>query len=194
MRWRSALSKLFLDKTDIAPGEPWKERLAGLIATADTIVFTVSPESVASPICGWELEESARLGKRIIPVVARRIPDADAPPALARLNWVFCSDGDDRDTALAALHTALQTDLPWIREHTRLGELAKHWDAQRRSNAATLRGADLDAAERWLDRRPADANAPTDLHQEFHPRRAGGQRPCGSGIGSAARSASPSSP
>ena len=38
----------FLDKTDIAPGEPWKERLAGLIAAADTVVFTVSPDSVAS--------------------------------------------------------------------------------------------------------------------------------------------------
>src|ERR1022692_461067 len=76
----------FLDKTDIAPGEPWKERLAALIATADTVVFSVSPDSVASTICAWELEESTRLGKRIIPVVARRIADADAPPALGRLN------------------------------------------------------------------------------------------------------------
>src|ERR1700687_1760747 len=80
----------FLDKTDIAPGEPWKERLAGLIAAADTVVFIVSGNSVASPICVWELEESARRGKRIIPVVVRRIADADAPPALGRLNWVFC--------------------------------------------------------------------------------------------------------
>jgi hypothetical protein len=54
----------FLDKTDIAPGEPWKERLAGLIAIADSVVFAVSPDSVASTICGWELEESTRLGKR----------------------------------------------------------------------------------------------------------------------------------
>jgi hypothetical protein len=92
----------FLDKTDIAPGEPWKERLAGLIATADTVVFSVSPDSVASPICAWELEESARRGKRIIPVVARRIADADAPPALGRLNWVFLAEGDDKDAALRA--------------------------------------------------------------------------------------------
>ncbi len=157
----------FLDKTDIAPGEPWKERLAGLIATADTVVFSVSPDSVASTICGWELEESARLGKRIIPVVARRIADADAPPALGRLNWVFLAEGDDKDAALAALAAALHTDLPWVREHTRLGELARHWDEAGRSKGACLRGADLDAAERWLDRRPADANAPTDLHQDF---------------------------
>ena len=157
----------FLDKTDIAPGEPWRERLGGLIAAADTVVFSVSPDSVASTICGWELEESTRLGKRMIPVVARRIADADAPPALGRLNWVFLADGDDKDAALATLNTALHTDLPWVREHTRLGELARHWDEEGRSNSATLRGADLEAAERWLDRRPADANAPTDLHQDF---------------------------
>jgi tetratricopeptide (TPR) repeat protein len=157
----------FLDKTDIAPGEPWKERLSGLIASSDTVVFCISPDSVASTVCGWELEESARLGKRIIPVVTRRIADADAPPALARLNWVFITDSDDKETALAALDAALRTDLPWVREHTRLGDLARHWDEEGRKNSATLRGNDLDAAERWLDRRPADANAPTELHQTF---------------------------
>jgi predicted negative regulator of RcsB-dependent stress response len=54
-----------------------------------------------------------------------------------------------------------------VREHTRLGELARRWQDRGRSKGATLRGADLEAAERWLDRRPADANAPTELHQDF---------------------------
>jgi hypothetical protein len=182
----------FLDKTDLAPGEPWKERLAGLIAAADTVVFTVSPNSVASPICVWELEESARRGKRIIPVVVRRIADADAPPSLGRLDWVFCAECDDKDAALAALDTALQTDLPWVREHTRLGELARHWDEEGRSKGATLRSAALEAAERWLDRRPADANAPTNCTR-ISSGRAAGLRPQGNVIGSAARSPSPSS-
>jgi tetratricopeptide (TPR) repeat protein len=157
----------FLDKTDIAPGEPWKGRLAGLIAAADTVVFAISPDSITSNVCAWELEETARLGKRLIPVVARSIPDANAPPALGRLNWVFLTERDDKAAALAQLESALHTDLPWVREHTRLGELARRWDELGRRKSATLRGADLDAAERWLDRRPADANAPTDLHQDF---------------------------
>jgi len=157
----------FLDKTDIAPGEPWKERLAGLIAAADTIVFIVSPDSIGSTICTWELQEGERLSKRVIPVVARRIADTDAPPTLSRLNWVFLADGDDKDAALATLNTALYTDLAWVREHTRIGELARHWDMQGRGKGANLRGAELEAAERWLDRRPANANAPTNLHQDF---------------------------
>ena len=180
----------FLDKTDIAPGEPWKERLGGLIAAADTVVFAISPDLVASSVCSWELEESTRLGKRLIPVVARRIADADAPPALGRLNWVFCTEGDDKDAALATLDTALHTDLAWVREHTRLGELARRWDVQKRSKGATLRGADVEAAERWLDRRPPDANAPTDLHQILSGR-AGARRQQGSGHGSEARSPLP---
>src|ERR1700744_6627878 len=151
----------FLDKTDIAPGEPWKDRLAALIADADTVLFTVSPDSVASTICAWELTESMTLGKRILPVAPRRVPDGDVPPALGRLNWVFLTEGDDRDAALVALEAALRTDLPWVREHTRLGELARRWDAMGRRGGATLRGAGRASADRWLARRPADASPPT---------------------------------
>src|ERR1700679_413033 len=61
----------FLDRTDIAPGEPWKDRLVGLIRVADTMVFVV------------------RLGKRIIPVVCRPTDDAAIPPSLGRLNFIF---------------------------------------------------------------------------------------------------------
>ncbi|MFI4998103.1 MAG: TIR domain-containing protein, partial [Hyphomicrobiales bacterium] len=56
----------------MAPGELWQERLAGLIAACDTVVFVVSPDSVSSSVCAWEIEESFRLGKKLIPVVARR--------------------------------------------------------------------------------------------------------------------------
>ena len=154
----------------------------------------VSPDSVASPICAWELEEGARLGKRIIPVVTRRIADADAPPALGRLNYVFLTESDDKDAALSTLDTALRTDLPWVREHTRLGELARHWDEERRSNSATL-ARRRSRGRRALARPPpgrrqcADRTAPG-----IHPGRAGGRRRHGSAIGSAARSPSPPSP
>jgi tetratricopeptide (TPR) repeat protein len=157
----------FLDTNDIAPGEPWQERLSGLLAAADTVVFCISPDWVASPVCGWELDESARLGKRFIPVIARSVAVADAPAAVARLNWIFCTEADDKAVAFGKIDSALRTDLTWVREHTRLGELARHWDEAGRSSHATLRGKDLEAAERWLDRRPPDANAPTELHQAF---------------------------
>ena len=34
----------YLDRKDIAPGEPWQDRLAQLIRSADTVVFVITPE------------------------------------------------------------------------------------------------------------------------------------------------------
>ena len=38
----------YLDKHDILPGEPWQERLTGLIEAADSVVFLPTPASVRS--------------------------------------------------------------------------------------------------------------------------------------------------
>src|SRR5262249_14522818 len=56
-----------LDRLGISGGEDWKRRLGNLIRDADTIAFVLSPSSARSDVCAWEVEEAARLGKRIIP-------------------------------------------------------------------------------------------------------------------------------
>jgi hypothetical protein len=43
----------------------------------------------------------------------------------------------------------LRVDLDWIREHTRLGEIATRWDRRGRPESLLLRGDDLDAAKAW---------------------------------------------
>jgi hypothetical protein len=45
----------FLDRHDIKPGEPWEVRLSALIEQSDTVVFVISPESVKSERCVWEV-------------------------------------------------------------------------------------------------------------------------------------------
>ena len=64
-----------IDRQGISGGEDWKRRLGNLISEADTVVFVLSPTS-ASEICTWEVEEAARLGKRILPVVCRPLEGA----------------------------------------------------------------------------------------------------------------------
>jgi tetratricopeptide (TPR) repeat protein len=157
----------FLDRTDIAPGEPWQDRLAGLIRAADTMVFVVSPDSTRSTICEWEIAEAARLGKRILPLVCRPTEDAAIPPTLARLNFIFATEAPDVPRALARLEDSLRMNLDWVREHTRLTEVAFRWDTGGRKRSQVLRGVDLDAAERWLVQLPGDASQPTTLHREL---------------------------
>src|SRR5262245_41359880 len=116
----------FLDRHDIAAGEEWEARLGGLIAQSDTVVFVVSPEAIKSERCVWEVHRTVGLSKRILPVIHKPVADDDIPEQLRRLQFVRF-DGRGMTRPLGELAEALRADLDWIREHTRLGELAARW-------------------------------------------------------------------
>ena len=79
----------YLDKHDIAAGEDWEARLGRLIEAADTVVFVISPDAVASERCAWEVECTVSLKKRLLPIVWRRVEEAQVPPRLKQLNYIF---------------------------------------------------------------------------------------------------------
>ena len=65
----------FLDRHDIAAGEEWAVRLAGLIQQADTVVYVVSPEAVKSERCEWEVDRALADLKRLMPVIWKPVPE-----------------------------------------------------------------------------------------------------------------------
>src|SRR5262250_419350 len=97
----------YLDKHDIAAGEDWEARLSRLIEAADTVVFVISPDAVASERCAWEVERTVALKKRLLPIVWRSVQEADVPPLLKRLNYIFFDKPHSFAPSLAALATAL---------------------------------------------------------------------------------------
>ena len=157
----------YLDKHDIAAGEDWEARLGRLIEAADTVVFVISPDAVASERCAWEVERTVALKKRLLPIVWRRVEEAQVPPRLKQLNYIFFDKPLMSVPSLTALSTALRTDLGWIREHTRIGEAALRWDGRGRNEALLFRGDELAAAKAWLANPPQYAPEPTLLHHEF---------------------------
>jgi hypothetical protein len=134
----------FLDRHDIAAGEDWEARLGGLIAQSDTVVFVVSPEAIKSERCTWEVDRTIQLSKRLLPTIFKPVSEHDIPEKLRRLQFVRFDGGVGFARPLSQLAEALRIDLDWIREHTRLGELARRWDARRRPESLLLRGDDLD--------------------------------------------------
>ncbi len=161
-----------LDRHGISGGEEWKQRLGSLIRDADTVVFVLSPASARSEICRWEVDEALRLGKRLLPVLCRPLDGASPPPQLQERNYIHFyfephAPGSGFGTGLAQLVTALQTDLAWIREHTRLLARATEWEIGGRPANRLLSGSDVADAKDWAARRPKDAPAPTNLHLDF---------------------------
>jgi TPR repeat protein len=161
-----------IDRHDISGGEDWKRRLGNLIRQADTIVFVLSPSSARSPICDWEVEEAARLNKRILPVNCRPLESASPPPRLRELNYIFFYQepklpGSGFGTGLASLIAALNTDFDWLRDHTRYLQRAIEWDTGGRPANRLLSGDDIAEAKAWAAHRPKSAPEPTPLQLDF---------------------------
>ena len=156
----------FLDRHDIAAGEVWEARLGGLIEQSDTVVFVVSPEAVKSDRCVWEVDRTTELSKRLLPIIFKPVPEHDIPEKLRRLQFVRFDSGPGF-ARLSELAAALRVDLQWIREHTRLGEMATRWDKRARPESLLLRGDDLDAAKGWMAARKAEAPEITDAQRAF---------------------------
>ena len=116
-----------IDRHAIEDLEDWRKRIEALIVQADTIVFVLSPDAVASPECRKEVDFAASLNKRFAPVVCRTVADAAVPDALARIHRIDFVDApfDDRaDRLVKALHT----DLDWTSRNS--------WRARRRRRRA----------------------------------------------------------
>lgn len=154
-----------IDLRDLPKLEDWRRELLGFIEEADAVVFIVSPNSVSSPVCEWEVQQVAALNKRLAPIVIETVPNDRIPEAAAKINYLFFDVPEEFEVRCDALAHALETDHTWLKDHTRLGDLARRWDQQQRKSSALLRGQDLEDAEYWIASRPRNAPEPTVLHR-----------------------------
>jgi WD40 repeat protein len=158
----------WVDWEGIPPGDTWEKTIYGAIEGTHTFIFVLTPDSIASEVCGKEIAHAAANNKRLVPIVHRDVADDEVPKSLGELNWIFFRTSDDFEEATDKLISALDTDLNWVRAHTRLLTRAIEWDANGRNNSFVLRGEDLRSAERWLAEAGAQKERqPTALQTEY---------------------------
>ena len=160
-----------VDHEGIKGGERWRDRLRHLILEADSVIFVLSPASAASDECKREVETALSLSKRIVPALIAPLGKADPPGPMRDLNYVyFYPDPAVPDSGfgkgLGILVDALTQDLDWVRDHTRLIEIAERWNTGRPVDLL-LRGTELAAFRDWRRNRPASAPVLTPLQTEF---------------------------
>ncbi|MBD1868472.1 CHASE2 domain-containing protein [Cyanobacteria bacterium FACHB-471] len=157
----------WVDWQDILPTEKWWRAIEAGIEGTEAFVFVISPDSATSKVCADEIEHAIKHNKRLIPVVRRDTAPEQVHPALSAHNWLFMRESDDFDTAFVRLLQAIDTDLQYVRAHTRLTVRAVEWEAAKRDNSFLLRGKDLAASERWLQQGQLKQPAPTPLQVEY---------------------------
>ncbi len=152
--------EITIDRRDLPYGEEWQKELGDFIRGSDTVVWLVSPDSVASKWCNWELGEVGRLHKRLVPVKIRDVAPEELPEGLGRVHLLPVGGAYDPATHLSTLVTTLNTDRGWTKEATRLADRAREWIARERNDGLLLRGAGLKNAEAWSTVQPKAAPPP----------------------------------
>lgn len=158
----------WIDWNDIQPSEDWWQAIERGIEAADTFVFVISPDSIASEVCCKEIEHAVKHNKRLLPIVRREGFDANnVHPSLSRHNWLFFREHDDFEQVFQRLVKALDTDLDHVHAHTRLLVRAIEWNRKQHDESLLLRGADLEDAEHWLAQSSGKDPQPTHLQGEY---------------------------
>jgi WD40 repeat protein len=157
----------WIDWEGIEPTVDWWLAIEKGIEEADTFVFLLSPDSVYSRVCGWEIEHAVKNGKRLIPIVVRDIKAEECPAQLRPLNWIYLRKGDDFEPAFGKLIKAIHTDYAWVQVHRQLQVKALEWETNKRKNEFLLRGEELRDAELQLATNSEKAPRPTELQREY---------------------------
>src|SRR4051794_7194455 len=156
-----------MDLRDLPKLEDWQRELLELIRQADTVVFIVSQHSLTSPVVAWEIDQVRLHGKRLAPVVIGDVAGLQIPSEISRINYVYFTDQNRFDQNTDELVGALNTDIVWLKEHTRLGDLASRWSNLGQLEDALIRGMELGQAEVWLGRRPRNGPPVTSSQKAF---------------------------
>ena len=141
----------WVDWEGIPPSSDWMEEIARAIQGGDAFLFVISPDSLASKVCGEELELGIKYNKKLIPILYRDPKMGTVMhEKLSSHNWVYLREQDDYDIGISKVLESINVDLDWVRQHTRLLQRATEWDRKNRNNSFLLQGTDLEDAERWM--------------------------------------------
>jgi len=111
--------KVFLDKWNLVPGDPWQEDLEQALAASRTVAVFLGPAGIG----GWHNEELREAldqrvsdpARRVIPVLlpGTTLPAENAIPAfLARLTWVDFRAGLEDEGAFRRLAAGIRGEPP----------------------------------------------------------------------------------
>src|SRR4051812_11059143 len=150
----------WVDWEGIPPSAQWRTEIELAIVNGDAFVFVISPSSAASEVCAQEVAIAAEHNKKIIPMVWEDIEPSKLPQAIASRQWILSRALDNFESVVERLLGAMDTDIEWVRTHTRLLDRALRWRADMQ-RVSLLEGEELTEAEAWLAAAAAHEQKPS---------------------------------
>ncbi len=102
---------------------------------------------VKSPVCQQEIDLAGKSNKRFIPIEYRPLSeDKDAHSKIYAHQYLAIQNEEDLDKNIPVLVKAINTDLDWLAQHTRLYNRALEWESKGYNESYLVRGPDLQDA------------------------------------------------
>ncbi|WP_445631239.1 toll/interleukin-1 receptor domain-containing protein [Nostoc sp. DSM 114167] len=156
---------VWVDWEDIPFTADWRKEIYEGIEGADNFIFIISLNSVTSKVCGEEIAYALKHNKRLVPIVLQDVKGVH--PELAKINYIFFQESNNFEQALQSLLKALDTDLVYVKQHTRLLVQALEWDRKKRNSSYLLQGSELEEAEQWFTQGAGKEPSIAPLQQEY---------------------------
>jgi WD40 repeat protein len=164
---KAANRTVWADWDSIPAASDWEAEIKEGIEQSETVLFVLSLEWLKSSECRKELEYALKMGKRLIPILHGMVEPQDVPPELGKINWIYMRETDNFDQAFQTLCAAMDTDLEWVKMHTRLQVRAVEWEKKKRDNSFALHGKDLLDGEQFIAQSGGKSPEPTSLQGEY---------------------------
>jgi WD40 repeat protein len=158
-------------QTDISTGEAFQRAIKRGIEEADNLIYLISPDSLTSNYCQFELKYATTLKKRVIPILVRPLSSEASNTTLKALQYIDLTDNANTADYLSdesELIKTLNHDAEYYAQHKGLLVKALKWKRQQQNPSVLLRGYDLRRADAWLKTAKRRSLHPaTDLHSDF---------------------------
>ncbi|MEO0985567.1 MAG: toll/interleukin-1 receptor domain-containing protein, partial [Cyanobacteria bacterium J06639_14] len=95
--------QIWVDWDGIRSSLPWREEITNGIRQATRFVYIISPDTIDSQYCTWEIDQALAQQKKLIPVLCREVDVNAVRSEIASLQFIsFCGE-DDFATAFTKL-------------------------------------------------------------------------------------------
>ena len=159
---------VYVDWEDIPPWSPdWQADLYAAIEGADTFVFVLGPEALASENVKRELDHAVEQSKRLTPLQLHDVAEETVPEALRRPQWTDFRSPERFESAVEELLDVLNTDPEWVQGHTRLLVDANEWKERGEDRSFLLGRTALRDADEWLTQQAGKEPPPSDLQLRY---------------------------
>jgi WD40 repeat protein len=148
----------WVDWENIPVATNWRHEVEAGIRIAHTFLFVISPTSVWSEHCQWELGQARRYSRRIIPLCCCQDYEPQRLKALEldEFSYVPFEELPFEDAATKVI-TAIRTDLQDVKTYNRLYGKAYEWTMHQRDTRLLMDSKEFQRVQSWLrDRRQAE--------------------------------------